>query len=326
MFYAQTVRYDRMNFTTNNAVLGHIANVLPFDFEYYSPPTNIFSDIYSMVNVQDLGCNDWSNFDNDLMCTGLKFETSGSTYVVTEQFDDITAPLLFFLSISQTLFYLVYLLFLRNYTNNALALKIADSLVYIPASSGEHRNFKNTPATFFACLLRGHPFISLLDTFLYRFCQTTFKQCLPLSLQLAIDMIDFGNRCLTEEEFFSRINSAYAQENLQPAKIVADFSGEPEEDSDDEDYEGDFEEEVEKEAFRRMCKEHEYFSAKRKRHLCGVLRESRKESKLVQQTQELFREYKAQVKREQLTKELSFPVSYMQEEMSVNPMIKSQLH
>jgi hypothetical protein len=316
-----------MNFTTNNAVLGHIANVLPFDFEYFSPPSYIFNDIYGMIRVEDLGCNDWSNLDNDLMCTGLKFETSGSTYVVTEQFDDITAPLLFFLSISQTLFYLVYLLFLRNYTNNAFALKIADSLVYIAAPSGEHRDFKNTPATFFACLLHRHPLLSLLDALLYRFCQTTFKQCLPLSLQLAIDMIDFGNRTLTEEQFFSRINSAYAQENLQPAKIVADFSGGPEKDSDDEEeYEGDFEGEVEKEAFRRMCREHEYFSSKRKRHLCGVLREKRKESKLVQQTQELFSEYKAQVKREQLTKELSFPVSFMQEEMSVNPMIKSQLH
>ncbi len=54
----------------------------------------------------------------------------------------MTVPILFFLSVSQTIFYIVYLLFLKNYANNSLRLRIADSLVYICQPDGRHYNFK----------------------------------------------------------------------------------------------------------------------------------------------------------------------------------------
>lgn len=122
--------------------------------------------------------------------------------MVTSNFDDATVPLLFFLSLSQTIFFLVYLLFLKNYANNALRLRIADTLVYISQPDGKHYNFKSGVAVFIACLFHNHAFFELLDKVLYALFQTEYKKCLPLKAQLAIDMINYGEDCLDEGEFF----------------------------------------------------------------------------------------------------------------------------
>ena len=127
---------------------------------------------------------------------------------------------MFVLSVSQTLFYLCYLLFLRNYSNNALYLRLADSLVYVPGSNGRHLNFKSGWPAFLACLLHKHFLVNLLDWLLYAAAQRQVKKLLPVQVQLAFEMIGYGEKCLGEDLFFGRINSAYEQENLQPTKIV----------------------------------------------------------------------------------------------------------
>jgi hypothetical protein len=136
------------------------------------------------------------------VCTYVKFVYSGSTNIVTQNFDDVTAPLLFFLSISQTIFYAAYLLFLRNYENNSLSLKIADTLVFIYNPTGAHHNFKSGMATFVACLIHNHPMIGWFNYFLYHFYQTQVKRWMPIKVQMTMDMIEYGQRCLGEKEFF----------------------------------------------------------------------------------------------------------------------------
>jgi len=100
-------------------------------------------------------------------CTVKALYYSGTTNIVTQNFDDITVPLLFFLSLSQTLFYLCYIFFLRNYSNNALHLRIADSVIYIPNGQGKHHDFKSGVAVFFGCLIYNHNLVKLLDIILY---------------------------------------------------------------------------------------------------------------------------------------------------------------
>lgn len=66
-------------------------------------------------------------------------------------------------------------------------------------------------ATVVACLIHNHPLIGWLDYFLYRFYQTQVKRCLPIKVQMTMDMIDYGKRCVGEKDFFERINSIYEQ-------------------------------------------------------------------------------------------------------------------
>ena len=49
---------------------------------------------------------------------------------------------------------------------------------------------------------------------------------LPEKMQLTMDMIDYGEKCLDEREFFGEINEIYSHENVQPAKIIVDFEEE----------------------------------------------------------------------------------------------------
>jgi hypothetical protein len=67
---------------------------------------------------------------------------------------------------------------------------------------------------------------------------------------------------------------------------------------------------VEKEAFRRMCSEHEYYSRARKRHLCSLLRGSEKKFKLVLRVRQQFEEYCGQVRKELGEREGNCPVDF----------------
>jgi len=126
-------------------------------------------------------------------------------------FDDVTSPILFFLSTSQIFFYIAYLCFLRNYSNNSLKLRIADSLVFITQPNGRHYNFKEGFCVFIACLLHKHFMVELNDKILYHFCEASTKNLLPLKIQLTMDMINYGEKCLNEKEFFGQINEIYSQ-------------------------------------------------------------------------------------------------------------------
>lgn len=187
---AQSITIDNNQYKTNNNFLGYIANIASFQLNYYTPDPQTFISYFPQYD-QSLNCFSITDFSGNT-CLQVQFISSGNTNIVTQNFDDITAPLLFFLSISQTMFYICYLLFLRNYSNNALNLRIADSVVYIPDSYGKHYNFKSGIACFLACLIYKHPFIKVLDNLLYRLRQTNIKKLLSVRCQLAMDMIKYG--------------------------------------------------------------------------------------------------------------------------------------
>lgn len=90
------------------------------------------------------------------VCLPVRLQWSGFKNKYTQNFDDITAPILFFLSLMETFFFLLYILIIKNYANNALFLKIADSLTYLEDSTGRHHNFKSGPGVFFACLIHNN--------------------------------------------------------------------------------------------------------------------------------------------------------------------------
>lgn len=212
---------DTSTYTTNNNFLGFIANIFSYTLSYYVPIAQSFvAELKTYETTFD--CFDMNTFMGTNICTAKALYSSGTTNIVTQNFDDITAPLLFFLSISQTLFYLCYIFFLKNYSNNALHLRIADSVVYIPDGQGRHHNFKSGVAVFFGCLIHNHAIVKLIDLILYVTVQKQIKKILPIKVQLTMEMIAYGESCLGEQHFFNRINSVYEQENLQPTKIIFD--------------------------------------------------------------------------------------------------------
>lgn len=62
-----------------------------------------------------------------------------------------------------------------------------------------------------------------IDNLLFRIGETSIKKILPNETQLTMDMINYGQACLDEKDFFGSINSSYELENKQPSKIVIDF-------------------------------------------------------------------------------------------------------
>lgn len=193
---------------------------MPVDIQFYQPSSQVQPDSNPYYDTS-LNCLSPTNMFGGF-CTQVSMVWSGSTNVYTENFDDITAPIVFFLSLLQTSFYLIYIIIIRNYANNALFLRIADSVVFIEDGAGRHYNFKSGPSVFFACLIHNNKITQAIDYLLYRFCETHIKRFLSLKAQLTIKMIDYGERCLGEEMVFEQMNRACEQENLQPTKIIFD--------------------------------------------------------------------------------------------------------
>ena len=167
-----------------------MANVLPFTLDYYTPhSTPVTTQLYS--NPFTWNCFSATNTGGD-PCTGVVFIPSGSVYYHTQNFDDITAPILFFVSLIETLFFTVYFCCVKNYNNNAFHLRVADSIVYLENGHHKHYNFQSGPSVFTACLLHNNFLVKIIDAVLYRTCETQVKRQLPLKAQLAVKMIDYG--------------------------------------------------------------------------------------------------------------------------------------
>ncbi len=220
----------------------------------------------------------------------------------------------------------MYLLFLKNYANNSLRLRIADSLVYICQPDGRHYNFKSGFSVFLACLLHNHALMQLIDKALYLLCQSEYKRCLPLRAQLAMDMIDYGEDCLDEGEFFGEINEIYSQENVQPVKIIVDLEEEEAEEEKVEEPEFYFEDDTKEEAFRRMCQEHEFYSPQKRLYLKQLLEETEKKFKLVVITQQIFEKYRRRVEEENHTKEIELPIRFADDELSGHDLKKENFN
>ena len=151
----QILNVNRNEYTTNNAYFGYLANIFSYSLNFYEVSTTPAAAFGLLKYDTALGCSSTTN-PTGRRCSVAELVYSGTTNIVTQNFDDITAPILFFLSLSQTLFYIIYVLLLKNYANNALKLRIADTLVYVADPSGRHHDFKSGLSVFFACLIHQH--------------------------------------------------------------------------------------------------------------------------------------------------------------------------
>lgn len=71
--------------------------------------------------------------------------------------------------------------------------------MYITQPNGRHYNFKEGISVFMACLLHKHYMMEVYDMVLYHFCEASTKKFLPLKMQLTMDMISYGEKCLNEK-------------------------------------------------------------------------------------------------------------------------------
>lgn len=250
-----------------------------------------------------------------------------------EQFDNIIDPLLFFIAVSQTLLFLAGILFLNNYSNNCLYIAVADKLVYLTDPQGRHYDFKRGAAVFLACMWHRHFLVNTLEYVLFRFWETTSKKWLPARTQAAMTMIDFGAESMTDQALYGELNDLYAQENTQPSKIIFDYDADPElkekeaeEEANEEEPERYFDDEIREEAFKRMCGDHEIYSAKRRIHFRDIMLETDKQYKLVLQAQDVFEEYCKQVRNEGFIKEIELPLAFQNEEMSGHNLKKENFY
>jgi hypothetical protein len=240
--------------------------------------------------------------------------------------------MLFFISLIQTLFFLVYFFFLSNYSNNAFKLDLADQLVYISDPEGRHYNFKSGALVFLTCLWHKHWAVTGLDFLLYRFWETHSRKFLPTLMQLTMDMIDYGENSLSDDNFYGELNDIYSQENAQPSKIIFDYEKQQREEKENEDKEEEeepdcyFDDEVREEAFKRMCEDHEYHSVERKKYLRDLLLETDKRYKLILIAQDLFEGYCTRVRNEGHVKEIELPIIYQNEELSGHNLKKENFY
>ena len=116
-----------------------------------------------------LNCFSFATFSGN-SCTFVGFAASGDVNYYSQNFDDITEPILFFVSLIETLFFLVYFACIKNYNNNAFNLRLADSVVYQEDGHQRHYNFKSGAAVYVACLLHNNFVTVFLDFVLYKLC------------------------------------------------------------------------------------------------------------------------------------------------------------
>ena len=109
----------------------------------------------------------------------IRFTPSGNTREINENFDDISEILLFFLSVKETFYIVIFFIFVKHYNRNSGLLEVADSLFYIddPKSKKKY-DFRSGYQVFFACLLYNHPVYNFIN-FIMTKLGTTLEEALP---------------------------------------------------------------------------------------------------------------------------------------------------
>jgi hypothetical protein len=225
---------DVAQYKTNKLALGYIANIFSYQINYFEPWTSMVlntqgpSTPFFYASFKQNCLDSFAQQGFNFRCPYFDIAYSGTTTYAMEQFDNIIEPLLFFIAVSQTLLFLIGLLFLNNYSNNCLYIAVADKLVYLTDSEGRHYDFKKGAAVYFACMWHRHFLVNMLEYVLYRYWETTSKKWLPAHTQAAMTMIDFGAECMTDQAIYGELNDLYSQENTQPSKIIFDYDADPE--------------------------------------------------------------------------------------------------
>ena len=97
-----------------------MANLMASKYTFYSPYDSLEQTVLTNYDTS-LNCFSWATFTGNT-CTFVELASSGTVNYISQNFDDITAPILFFISLIETLFFLFYFLLIKNYNNNSLYL------------------------------------------------------------------------------------------------------------------------------------------------------------------------------------------------------------
>ena len=93
----QAVRVDTTEYETNNIIFGYLANVLAYTVSFYQPEET--ASPVALTNIDtSLNCFNWATFTGNT-CTLLDMGSSNTVNHSSQKFDDITAPILVFVSL-----------------------------------------------------------------------------------------------------------------------------------------------------------------------------------------------------------------------------------
>lgn len=139
----------------------------------------------------------------------MQIQCTGTTDIITQNFYDWTNPVLFYLSLYQTLTVFLFYGMTKYYNQNSMYLKIADSVYYVK-NMKTHRNFNFTKGlpVFLACLLYDHFFIWFIDDVRRRMeRQSILSWCKEKSelFNQTIRMIEKGKHMMSDEFFFKLV-------------------------------------------------------------------------------------------------------------------------
>lgn len=111
------------------------------------------------------------------------------TREIKENFDDISNIILFFFSVKETIYLIVFILFIKQYNTNAGLLEVGKSLYYIDNPKTKKKyDFTQGYEIFLACLLYNHPFIKLIHFILTKNGRT-FEDLFPNKALCAIKLM-----------------------------------------------------------------------------------------------------------------------------------------
>jgi hypothetical protein len=120
----------------------------------------------------------------------------GDTLLIKENFDDFGETILFFLSVKETFYFIIFIIFIRQYNKNSGYLEIGDSLYYIDDPKTKKKyNFKKGYEVFLACMLHNH-FLSKFCNFIFAKFGKTTHDYLPNKSICAISLINKAEELL----------------------------------------------------------------------------------------------------------------------------------
>lgn len=148
----------REEFTSNNRLLGHLANILPFQINTYLFTNSVSKTYYIIDNLTTQNMPPDSGFFKAIIVP------CASTKQINENFDDVSQVLLFFLSVNQTLYAIVFIVLIQQYNRNAGLLEIGRRLFYVDEARTKRKyDFTQGYEVFVACLFHNHTLTNLIQ-------------------------------------------------------------------------------------------------------------------------------------------------------------------
>ncbi len=157
--------------------------------------------------------------NNTMEYSQVKITPCGITRKINENFDDVSEILLFFLSVKETFYIVIFFIFIKHYNRNSGLLELADSLFYIDDPKTKKKyDFRTGYQVFFACLLYNHPLYKFINFILTKL-GTTLEEALPKKAVCAIKLMKKTEEILQENSFYGNLNELSSLETEASRKI-----------------------------------------------------------------------------------------------------------